>query len=60
MIVILPEEKGKAALKTAENKLSDNLEKFLSATVTTDKVNLALPKFKVETPLLVLNGSLQN
>ena len=59
MIVILPEEKGKAALKTAENKLSDNLEKFLSATVTTDKVNLALPKFKVETPLLVLNGSLQ-
>lgn len=58
MIVVLPEEKGEAALKAAESNLSVNLEKFLSA-ATTDKVNLALPKFKIETPLLVLNEPLR-
>ena len=60
MIIILPEKKGVAALKEAENKLSANLDKFLSLIIdNSDKVNLTLPKFKIETPLLVLNEPLK-
>jgi serpin B len=59
MIVILPEEKGKNALTKAEKKLSASLEKFLSADAKKIEVNLTLPKFKIETPSLVLNKQLQ-
>jgi serpin B len=59
MIVILPEEHGANALANAESKLSSNLDKFLSADAGKDSVILTLPKLKIETPLLVLNNTLQ-
>ena len=59
MVIALPKQKGATALTATEKKLADNLGTFLSAKNADTKVNLALPKFKVEAPLLQLNEPLK-